>query len=181
MALSLSIKGLPPRNATQQGVITGLWAFRQAEPFGYACLHAGKTLKRYKGEFQAVRGPAFEGNRWQVELLEEGAVADLDYMEESLYGGSWDGRGPISRLPIASPRFEEVKEPRHQGLMEALRDALGARYGQVQEMHVLFRERRRKRMHHPGNLDQPEKSTSLFRWKGRYSAIDPPASQTRPQ
>ena len=142
MALNLSIKGLPPRNATQPVVIVGLWAFRQAEPFGYACLHAGETPQRYKGEFQAVRGPAFEGNRWQVELLEAGAVADLGYMEESLYGGSCDGMGPISGLPIASPTFEEVKEPRHRELMGALRDALEARYGQVQEMYVLFRERR---------------------------------------
>ena len=150
MALKLPNQAQAYGGSRRQGTIVGTWALQESGP------HLSTSLDRrrhrlHKGEFRARQKLTHQRSSWLVELLDgdprrqsqseadkEGLTAELSNLRGliSRYSSSQPDSGPMA--PSSGFQVQTVMGPEHGELMSALKKGLEARYGQVEELHVLF-------------------------------------------
>ena len=137
-APKISTYGLLVTNPLQVAIV-GSWISRQAEPLLDLSDDAARHRVR-KGTFRAIQEPTPYGYTWQVELLEKSALKELRYLQEMLYRSSYTQPDAVSGTFPPGFRSDETQSGEHGDLMAVLKDELEVKYGQVEEMHVLFHQ-----------------------------------------
>ncbi len=124
---------LPP------GSLVGTWVFQGVSRDSGSFLDPVGP-RTWEGTFQAHRGPLRRGHSWRLELTEN------DNPGRPLLPEKVSRRRDSSQLdlnfggPSAVSRLREVEKTEHKELMAVLRYRLEERYGQAEELNVLFHD-----------------------------------------
>ena len=122
---------LDRENSQRQWVIAGVWTLQELTGDASTYLDGGGTRLR-KGDFQACLERTPWGFDWKVELQGSVSVTEVEPQVDQTV--EEEGINRLEEL------LQETKNPQIRRLMAVLREELEARHGQVQEMHVHFRE-----------------------------------------